>query len=97
VPWEDLLREPATGAHQAAFAVVAARAAPLVAGGLLPDPGTALDRGLGSPEARRYEADLGPEARRVWDGLVLTAEDGYLDVGEGLGILPGAGRPNGGR
>jgi hypothetical protein len=89
VPWEQFLRQPSTGADQAEYAAVAARAAAMVATGVLPDPGQSLDRGLGSAEARAYEASLSPEAREAWDGVVLGAEHGFVDVGQQLGILPG--------
>jgi hypothetical protein len=89
VPWESFLRQPRTGADQAAFAAVAARAAPLVASGVLPDPGSALDHGLGSREARAYEATLAPEAHVAWNSVVFGAEDGFVDVGQQLGVLPG--------
>ncbi len=58
---------------------------------LLPHPGTALDHGLGSPEGRRYEADLQPMQFEIWDDLISDAESGFLDVGDALGILPGSG------
>jgi hypothetical protein len=98
VPLGEFLHEPATGAPQAAFSAVVASLPRLVDAGLLPYPGTALDRGLGSPEGRRYEADLGltedagrPAERDVWDEVVSAAEAGYLDIGDSLGFLPGSG------
>jgi hypothetical protein len=89
VPWESFLRQPRTGADQAAYAAVVARAASMVKSGQLPHPGHALEHGLGSEEARAYEARLSPEAREAWNGVVFGAEDGFLDVGHQLGILPG--------
>jgi hypothetical protein len=102
VPWERFLAHPATGADQAAFAVLAAQTRPLVSAGLLPDPGTALDGGLDTAAARTWEAGLGdgpltPGGPVVTDGqrIVLhrlrdNARGGYQDVGTALGLLPGS-------
>jgi hypothetical protein len=102
VPWEQFLAQPETGADQAAFAVVAAQARPLVSAGLLPDPGVALDGGLGTAAARAYEAGLGdgplmPGGPVVAEGqrtlvhrLRDNARGGYQDVGTSLGLLPGS-------
>jgi hypothetical protein len=56
---------------------------------VLPDPGHALDRGLGSAAARAYEAALLPAQRDVWDELIAAANAGFLAVGQHLGLLPG--------
>jgi hypothetical protein len=102
VAWEDFLAQPKTGADQAAFAVIAAGARPLADAGVLPDPGSALGSGLGSPEAREYEARLGDGPivvggpveidgqRVVYHRLRDNARAGYLDVGTALGLLPGS-------
>jgi hypothetical protein len=91
VPLGDFLGQPATGAHQAAFSAMAASMPTLVRDGLVPDPDSALDRGLGSAEARSYEWKLRPLQRDAWDEVVNAAQDGYVDVGDALGFLPGSG------
>jgi hypothetical protein len=90
VPWESFLGQPETGPDQATYAALVARVVPLVTSGVLPDPGIALDHGTGSPEARAYEASLSPEQHLTWNSVVLGAQDGFVDVGGQLGILPGA-------
>jgi hypothetical protein len=89
LPLEAFWEQPATGASQAAFSAVVASIGHLVEAGRLPDPGPALDRGLGSVEARAYEASLSPTQRDVWDEIVAGANGGYLAVGQELGFLPG--------
>jgi hypothetical protein len=98
VPLGEFLRQPATGAPQAAFSAMAASIPTLVREDLLPDPGTALDHGLGSIEGSKYEAALArtavdgrPVQLDVWDEVITAAQDGFLDVGDSLGILPGSG------
>jgi len=90
VPWTSFLGQPETGADQAAYAALMARVAPMVAAGALPDPGHALDRGLGSPEARAYEASLGQEERVPWNSVFFGAEDGFQDVGRQLSVVAGS-------
>jgi hypothetical protein len=90
VPWTSFLGQPETGADQAAYAALMARVAPMVAAGALPDPGHALDRGPGSPEALEYEASLAPEQRVPWNSVFFGAEDGFQDVGRQLGVVAGS-------
>jgi hypothetical protein len=63
----------------------------LVANELLPDPGSALDHGLGSRAGARYEVALVGQEREIWDDIVRGAEVGFLHVGGALGIVPGSG------
>jgi hypothetical protein len=90
VPLEDFLRQPATGHDQAAFSAVVASMPGLVANELLPDPGSALDHGLGSRAGARYEVALVGQEREIWDDIVRGAEVGFLHVGGALGIVPGS-------
>lgn len=90
VPMEAFFAQPETGAFQASFTAVAATVPGLVRAGSLPDPGTALNHGLWTPEALAYEASLTGGQRDLWDRVIHGAEDGYLAVGDGLGLLPGS-------
>lgn len=93
VPIDAYFAQPETGAFQASFAAVATTVPGLVTAGELPDPGCALDHGVGSAEGLAYEASLTPVQRDLWDRLVGGAHEGYLAVGDGLGILPGSSVP----
>lgn len=90
VPMEAFFAQPQTGAFQASFAAVAATVPGLVRAGSLPHPGAALNHGLWTPEALVYEASLTADQRDLWDRVIDGAHEGYLAVGDGLGLLPGS-------
>jgi hypothetical protein len=89
-PLDAFLREPVTGARQAAFSALVASMPGLVQAGVLPDPVDAPDSALLSPEAGYYAEALSREQFDVLDDLVSDTNSGFQAVGEVLGVVPGS-------